>query len=37
LYQKKYTELGIEIKNKTGNGIGMGRINEKEHIMQIVM
>jgi hypothetical protein len=27
--------LGIEIKNKTGKRIGMGRINEKEHIVQI--
>ena len=35
LYQKKYTALGIEIKNKTGKRIGMGRINEKEHIVQI--
>jgi hypothetical protein len=35
LYQKKYTALGIEIKNKTGKGIGMGRINETEHIVKV--
>jgi hypothetical protein len=34
LYQKKYTALGIEVKeNKSGKGIGMGRINERDHVV----
>jgi hypothetical protein len=33
---KKYATLGIEVKeNKSGKGIGMGRINEKDHVVQM--
>ena len=36
LYQKKYAALGVEIKSKRGHGIGMGRINERDHMVQLV-
>jgi hypothetical protein len=31
---KKYAALGIQVKNRTGKGIGMGRINERDHMVQ---
>ncbi len=34
--KKKYAALGVEIKSKRGPGIGMGRINEKDHMVQLV-
>jgi hypothetical protein len=37
LVSKKYVALGIEVKkNKSGKGIGMGRINEKGHVVQMI-
>jgi hypothetical protein len=33
LYQKKYAALGVEVKSKKGRGVGMGRINERDHIV----
>jgi hypothetical protein len=33
LYQKKYAALGITVKLKSGREVGMGRINEGQHIV----
>ena len=33
LHQLKYEALGVEVKLKKGNSSGVGRINEKVHIV----
>ena len=33
LYQKKYAALGISVTKKRGREAGMGRINERDHIV----
>ncbi len=33
LYQKKYAALGVEVKTKKGKAAGMGRVNERDHIV----
>jgi hypothetical protein len=35
-YQKKHATLGVEVKSKRGKGVGIGRINEKDHVVQLV-
>ncbi len=34
LYQKKYASLGIQVKLKAGRVAGMGKVNEKLHIVR---
>ena len=36
IVSKKNAALGVEIKSKRGHGIGMGRINERDHMVQLV-